>query len=147
MPASQGSSKKNGSAREDRALLRRRHRAAAGDAIRVCAPPRPAVAVVMLSATVLPAALLLVEVRAWRFRVFLDATAIGFYRFSRRQDGGEHALSSAARLDVKLLCINAHRERHEATKRWRGDARQAWPRAPTITARYVASRCLATAGT
>lgn len=57
----------------------------------------------------------------WRFRVFLGEQEVGEHRFQleRRSEGA--TLRSQARMNVKLLGLNAFSYVHEATERWSGD--------------------------
>ena len=61
----------------------------------------------------------------WEFRVLLDGREIGDHRFALREQDGVQELSSVARFDVRVLCINAWRYRHVASESWRGDCLQA----------------------
>jgi len=58
------------------------------------------------------------EARAWRFRVFMDDTPIGYHRFELRDTGNRLRLESEARFDVKFLFITAYRYRHSNVETW-----------------------------
>lgn len=62
--------------------------------------------------------------QTWNFRVYLDDKPIGYHRFELRQQGERRELRSTARLDVKVLFINAYQYLHDADENWRGDCLQ-----------------------
>lgn len=57
----------------------------------------------------------------WRFRVFLGEQEVGEHRFQLERGSEGTTLRSQARMNVKLLGLNAFSYVHEATERWSGD--------------------------
>lgn len=74
-------------------------------------------------ALVLVSTLMPIEAAAqeWRFRVFLGEQEVGEHRFQLERGTEGSTLRSQARMNVKLLGLNAFSYVHEATERWSGD--------------------------
>ena len=59
--------------------------------------------------------------KLWRFKVFLDDSAIGYHQFSLKQQAGIQTLHIKAEFDVKFLFINVYSYRHDNIETWNGD--------------------------
>jgi hypothetical protein len=58
---------------------------------------------------------------SWDFRVFLDEKEIGTHRFELVEQGGERRLTSRARMNVKIMFVNAYSYDHHDVEHWSGD--------------------------
>ncbi len=88
------------------------------------AAARPAPALLLLCAALVPLAASASSNREWRFEVFLNSKPIGFHHFLLSSEGDTQQLRSEARFRVKILGLTVYKYAHQSRELWRQDCLQ-----------------------